>query len=88
MPSKIRRSDVSNRSRPLASRRQDHLGYRHEFVVVSNRSRPLASRRTNLHLITSLTTTVSNRSRPLASRRESHREYLASYLKFPIDRVP
>ena len=60
---------VSNRSRPLASRRNIVTGEFAVGIAVSNRSRPLASRRTIGKSFPLPTSLVSNRSRPLASRR-------------------
>ncbi len=63
---------VSNRSRPLASRRYG-LSRRKGGILplVSNRSRPLASRRLRGIWGDYTALDVSNRSRPLASRRSN-----------------
>ena len=62
-------SNVSNRSRPLASRRLMSIMIMRFLLSVSNRSRPLASRRTFSFYYGYTLYLVSNRSRPLASRR-------------------
>ena len=81
--------DVSNRSRPLASRRIiNPKPVSGANDGVSNRSRPLASRRTQFIEGVRDECEVSNRSRPLASRRNTASRSLSSMILFPIDRVP
>ena len=80
---------VSNRSRPLASRRLSRMTILIRTHEVSNRSRPLASRRTAIKRGIEECMAVSNRSRPLASRRSRARsEWFELSDLFPIDRVP
>ena len=80
---------VSNRSRPLASRRYIFSRPRVYVGRVSNRSRPLASRRKkNSKSGSHILIRVSNRSRPLASRRQQYQRCQLRSEQFPIDRVP
>ena len=80
---------VSNRSRPLASRRVIHLNV-NVFTIFSFQSIASPSEQEilleDLMILSSL---VSNRSRPLASRRLVTPNCLPTVLTlFPIDRVP
>ena len=61
--------NVSNQSRPLASRRTEFRKDVELDLIVSNQSRPLASRRLTALIWTARYFEVSNQSRPLASRR-------------------
>ncbi len=82
--------EVSNQSRPLASRRYEELSLPYIRNYVSNQSRPLASRRVNGFANTSAYVIfVSNQSRPLASRRKVVVCHASSgKTTFPINRVP